>query len=91
MWDHSLPGIKPVPLALRAWSLNHQITVEVMIDFFFLVDFMSLSHTWVIFLIIMSGFLSRGFPLFAGVFYSFLKLGFYLMIVKLYLSRALNR
>ena len=35
MWDRSRPGIKPVPLALRAWSLNHQITVEVMIDFFF--------------------------------------------------------
>ena len=81
-----------MPLALRAWSLNHQITVEVMIDFFFfLVDFMSLSHTWVIFLIIINGFLSRGFPLFAGVFYSFLKLGFYLMIIKLYLSRTLNR
>ena len=52
---------------------------------------MSLFHTWVIFLIIINGFLSRGFPLFAGVLYSFLKLGLYLMIIKLYLSRALNR
>ena len=57
-----------MPPALRARSLNHQITMEVMIDFFFfLVDFMSLSHSWVIFLIIINGFLSRGFPLLAGV------------------------
>ena len=35
MCDLSRPGIKPVPPALRAWSLNHQITMEVMIDFFF--------------------------------------------------------
>ena len=82
-----------MPPALRAWSLNHQITMEVMIVFFFFffVDLMSLFYTWVIFLIIINGFLSRGFPLFAGVPNSFLKLGLYLMIIKLYLSRALNR
>ena len=35
------PGVKPLPPALKVWSLNHWPTREALLFFFFILSFMS--------------------------------------------------